>query len=91
MEAMEKLEKSRNQALTRLLMFPEWFDKTEWEVYEYLQGSNMCKEKGLTIDWFNVVSFENFEPCQIKKIWVIQAKAMQHGKPQRTITLKRKK
>lgn len=53
-------------------MFPSWFDPNDWKISEYLQGGALCKEKGLTINWFNSVSFVNFEKCQIRKEWFIQ-------------------
>ena len=75
MTTIQTLEASRKQAETRLLMFPNWFVKSEWEVDEHLVGSTMCKVKGLTIDWFLSISNINFEKCQIKNQWVFQCLA----------------
>lgn len=88
--ALEKLNNSRNLTQTRLLCFPEWFVKDEWEVYEYLNGGSMCTEKGLRIDFFEAISFVNYERCPIKNEWFIQA-ITNSKKGTKIITLKRKK
>ncbi len=73
MDTLQQLENSRNQTETRLLMFPEWFNKDEWEVYEYLNGGCMRKQRGLTIDFFKSISFFKYEKHPIKDLWLIQA------------------
>ncbi len=73
MDTLQQLENSRNQTETRLLMFPEWFVKDEWEVYEYLNGGLMRKQRGLTIDFFESISFFKYEKHPIKDLWLIQA------------------
>ena len=73
METLQQLENSRNQTETRLLMFPEWFVKSEWEVYEYMQGGFMSKASGVTIDFFESISFFKYEKHPIKDLWLIQA------------------
>ncbi len=70
---IQQLENSRNLDETRLLMFPEWFVKSEWEVYEYMQGGFMSKASGVTIDFFESISFFKYEKHPIKDLWLIQA------------------
>ena len=85
MNTLQTLESSRNLTKTRLLGFPEWFDKNEWEVHEYMKGGAMCKEKSLTIDFFECISFYKYEKHPIKNLWLIQGITKD-----KIITLKRK-
>ena len=51
METLQLLENRRNQTETRLIMFPKWFVKSEWEVYEYMQGGCMRKATDVNIEF----------------------------------------
>jgi hypothetical protein len=72
MNTLQTLESSRNLTETRLLGFPKWFEKSEWKVHEYLNGGLMRKEKSLTIDFFECISFFKYEKHPIKDLWIIQ-------------------
>ena len=89
METLERLQTSRKLTETRLLNFPDWFNKNDYEVHEYLQGGTLCRDKSLTIDYFECVSFVNHERCTIKNEWFIQA-ITRSNNVTKIITLKKK-
>ena len=91
MNTIDKLNASRNLTKTEFLMFPDWFDKNEYKVSDYLQGGTMCKENGLTIDWFDHINFFAYEKCQIRNTWFIQCIArIEKTKTTKIITLIKK-
>ena len=85
MNTLQTLEASRKLTETILIDFPDWFDKNDWEVHEYLHGGIMRKEKGLTIDFFESIAFHKYEKHPIKNLWLIQGITKD-----KIITLKRK-
>ncbi len=85
MNTLQTLEASRNLIETQLLNFPDWFNKHDWEVHEYLNGGLMRKEKSLTIDFFESIAFYKYEKHPIKDLWLIQGITKD-----KIITLKRK-
>ena len=85
MNTLQTLESSRNLTETRLLNFPNWFDKNDWEVHGYLHAGLIRREKSLTIDFFESIAFYKYEKHPIKDLWLIQGITKD-----KIITLKRK-
>ena len=58
----------RNQIATKYLNIPKGLLIKEYKIVSYLQGNEICKCKGLTLDHFETISFMRKSKSQLKKV-----------------------
>ena len=81
----------RNQVQTKYINFPDGLLIKDYKIVSYLQGNEICKCKGLTLDHFEVVGFMRKSKSQLTKIEYIHLIAHRTLEGQETVLILQKK